>query len=374
MTATAQQTIEPENNQENMVVTYSVTLADIAKLAEEYKDIPEDLSIKKNYELVKSRAAKLRKFRTAVEARRKELKADALAWSRRVDSTAKELTEKILEIEEPIATAKKDYDTKLEIEKREATLAEERRVDGIAERIAGIKALVEANISSTSDAIQEAINRAQSNIDEINDWAMEFADKALVTIEETIAKLTELHSLKLQQEKAEEIARIAEEERARKEAEEQARREAEMKAEQERLAEERKKIEAERVEMERQRMAAEEQARIQREAAEKEASRLQAEIDALKAKALDEQRVQKESTSQAVTEEAPPQVNADNRQEDAPNQTKAAAAQSAPGGYSDDYRAAGNAILKFVGSKQVVKVLLDAIIAREIPNVVFTGK
>ena len=358
----------PEQSKETRVVNYSVTMAEIAKLQEEYKEVPADLTVKANYEMVRKAAAHLRGLRGDVEKRRKELKADALAWGKLVDGTAKEITEKLLAIEEPFATAKKEFDTAAEIAKREAAIAEERRVDGIAERIANIRALVEKNISSPSASIKldmEALEQGGM----ADEWAMEFAEKANTAISETLAKLGELLAMKLQQEtfaveqaKAEETRKIQEEE-ARKQ------REKEVEEERAKLAAERQAMEAERA-----RMAAEQKARDDAAAAEKaEADRIQKEKDdaaeAERKKLADElaalklQQEEKEKPADPVIEAK--------KEEPAPEPRTEQ--PTTAGDYAAEYRVTGNAMLKFIGNKTVTKNLLDAIISNTIPNVKFTG-
>ena len=367
---------ELEEKKQTKVVKYSVTLAQIARLEEKYAVVPEDLSNKKDYKLVSEAASHLRGLRTSVEKRRKELKSESLAYGKLVDSTAKEITGKLLAIEEPFATAKKDFDTAIELAKREAALAEEKRVDGIAERIAGIKALPATHISSTSDVIETLFPSLNSDLTTVDVWAMEFLDKAREAIADTMHKLEDLHDMKHQQEtfaaqQAEAEAKlVAELEEAR------AKREAELEADRIRLVAERESMEAQMAEL---RKAAGELAKInaakeaEREAeAEKERSRLaheQAESDAVIAAEVD--RIQRTADAdraklqaeiaalkavpapEQVVEEAPVEVLNDVEP------------------YDKKYRAAGQAMIRFTGNRAITKALLDAIIANEIPNVIF---
>src|SRR5205823_6825864 len=81
-----------------LVMRYETTLGAIAQLGEQFKglsfDTPED------YERGRKAIAVLRDKRVAVEKRRKELKADSLAFGRKVDAAAAELTSAIEAIEE----------------------------------------------------------------------------------------------------------------------------------------------------------------------------------------------------------------------------------------------------------------------------------
>ena len=328
----------------NQVVQYSVTLAQIAKLAEQYKEVPADLTIKENYAFCQKGTSHIRGLRGKVEDRRKNLKQGALEFGRKVDSVAKELKEKLLAIEEPMAKAKKDHDTKIEIEKREKALAEERRVDAINERIAGIKALVEAHISSPSIHIAEAIYNVEHSCVDIG-WAEEFAEKAKEVARNTISKLNELYDLKVSQEKAAAEAAIEADRRKKEEEEARIKREEELKEAEDEAAKQKEEMDRQQAELEaeKQKMAAEN-------------AKLKAELEALKKKSTEPEAKAEEPVKTSQVQEAKP-----------------ASPASTSNGLSDDYRAAANAILKIIGNKQITKTLMDAICAGLIPNVSFTG-
>ena len=377
-------TTGPGQAKETRVVKYSVTTAEIAKLQEEYKEVPADLTVKKNYEMVRKATAHLRGLRGDVEKRRKELKADALAWGKLVDGTAKEITEKLLAIEEPFATAKKDFDTAAEIAKREAAIAEERRVDGIAERIDAIKSYASVHVLSSSDGIHVAIEELKSILP--CDWADEFKNKAELAAADALVKLEELHAMKLQQEQAAVLA--AEAEAKRKQEEEEARKQREKEVEEERakLAAEREAMEAEKA-----RLAAEQKERDEKAAAERkemeekaaaekaEADRIQKEKD--DAAEAERQRMadeiadlkrQQEEREKPVVEPEVAAVVADQIAEGYPK-LNADPNRNLDAGV-DDYKEAGRAMIKFIRNRGVTKALLDAIINNEIPNIQFTGQ
>jgi hypothetical protein len=361
---------EVETASSKQVVKYPVTLAKIAKLEEEYREIPDDLTIKANYELVRKRATHLRTLRGEVEKRRKELKADALAYGKLVDSTAKEITERLFAIEEPIATKKKDFDTAAEIAKREIALAEERRVDGIAGKIAGIRELVGLCVSEPSHIIKQHIDGLDQH-DMAKNWADEFSDKAELAITETVAKLKDIYAMKVQQEQAATLA--AEAEAKRKQEEEEARVERERLAEEARLklveeqaklAEERRVMDLEKAKIAKEQEEKDKKAREEQEAkdaaARAEREKLEKEIADLKA-------------AQEVKPEIKPEVKVESAHSDPPlAPTLAAVKQEAPS-FTDDYRAAGNAMLKIIGNKETTKRVLDSIINNEVPNIQFTG-
>ncbi len=364
--------------QTDTVLMYPVTDQEIERLAAEYKEVPTDLTIKANYELCRKAASEIRSLRGETEKWRKDKKADALAWGKKVDGAAKTITERLLAIEEPFANAKKDFDTAVEIAKREAVLAEERRVDGIADRIAGIKALAEANISSSSAVIKEVMAKITSEEVPIGDWACEFAGKALSVITETLGRLDELLAMKLTQEQA--AIQQAQDEARRKDEEELARqqREAEIEAERKKIAAERAEMDAKQAVIDAERQKEQEQLAADRAelaaerekiaAAEQERARLaDEEADKKKAEEAEAAR-QKAKEEELATQQAETAEVAKIREETIQEPQPAGTI----GTTLDQQRnAAGQAMMKFVGNKQITKNLIDAILNYEIPNIQF---
>lgn len=329
------------------IVEYSVTEAMLAELKQKYADVPADLSDKQSYEYVRKATAHLRGLRGDVEKRRKELKADALEFGRRVDSTAKEITAKIEAIEEPLATAKKEYDTAVEVAKREAALAEERRIDHINDRIAAIRNLPAANISAPSQEVFDAIAALEKEQFDLS-WAMEFSDKASAAIADSIIKLNDLATMRQQQEQA---AQVAAEEAKRKAAEEELarlQREKELAIEREALKIEQEKLQAERE-------AHQAAIKAEQERLEEERRAVAAEKEKIEA----EERAKKEEQQRAEAEAA--------------HAAKQKQVQAQAGEITDDYRAAANAMLDIIGNKAITKKLLDAIIDGNIPYVSYQG-
>ncbi|HEY9017716.1 hypothetical protein [Thiomicrospira sp.] len=156
-------------------IVYDITKAAIMELKDRY---PVVASIQDNTQLkeVKAAIADVRSRRTAIEARRKELKADALEYGRQVDAKAKELTALLLEIEEPLKVVAEEYEER----KRQEKLAKEREEK---ERIEKINALFRQfdnplNPMSTQDEIQSFINEVGS-VSMGDEWG-ERLDEALM--------------------------------------------------------------------------------------------------------------------------------------------------------------------------------------------------
>lgn len=270
------------------VIKFSITEQALALLETTYsieklQKIENHLSDKQNYKTVHDAVSYIRKQRSAVESHRKNLKSDALEYGKKVDSAAREIKERLLAVETPWKDAKTTFDTAVEITKRKAAAAEEKRVDDINERIANIKALVERSISASTTIIEAAINELNGMSVE---WADEFEIKATDVIATTKTKLEELYALKSNAEKAEtqrlkqEAADMARQEDLQKQREFE---QAKQKAENERMAAKLKKQQQElmaaKAEFDAAQAAKEEEARLAAAAEQKVLDEKQAKED-----------------------------------------------------------------------------------------------
>ena len=109
------------------VVEYSVSDAAIDKLRERYSGLT--IASTADYERVRLGIGEIRDIRVQVEKTRVELKADALAYGRKVDAEAKRITAMLLEIEEPLKLEKQKVDDEKARVKREKEEAERRRIE-----------------------------------------------------------------------------------------------------------------------------------------------------------------------------------------------------------------------------------------------------
>ena len=105
-----------------LTVRYETTEEQIAELALSMKGVVFDTP--ENYKDGVKRIAQVRGLRTAVEKRRKELKADSLAYGKRVDAAAQKLTDLIEAIENPLLEKKKAVDDEEERLKKEKERAD----------------------------------------------------------------------------------------------------------------------------------------------------------------------------------------------------------------------------------------------------------
>lgn len=109
------------------LVRYNVTDAEIAALRDRYTGLTADTS--QGYEAVRIAIGECRDLRVAVEKRRVELKADALAWGRAVDVEAKRITGLLVAIEDPLKAQKDAVDAEKERRRQEAIEAKRRELE-----------------------------------------------------------------------------------------------------------------------------------------------------------------------------------------------------------------------------------------------------
>ena len=238
------------------IVEYNVSDEAISQLRDQYDGLTAETPEK--YEECRLAIANVRDLRVKVEKTRKELKADALAYGRKVDAEAKRITAKLTEIEEPLKLEKAKIDDEKARKKREKEEAEQRAREEAA------------RIEREKREAEERAERERIKAEQ------EAERKALEAEREKLAKERAEHEAKLQAERdaAAERERIAQEKLAK----EREAAEAKQREEQAKLEEDRRKVAAERERLERiafERQAKERAEREAREAAErKEAERL----------------------------------------------------------------------------------------------------
>jgi len=122
---------------ETQIVKYEPTEAVIAKLKNEYKGLV--VTDPESYKTVSAAISVMRSLRTSVEKRRVELKADALAYGKKVDSEAKRITALLLEVEEPLKAEKQKEDDRIASIKAETEAKEQARIDEIKAKVESLK-------------------------------------------------------------------------------------------------------------------------------------------------------------------------------------------------------------------------------------------
>jgi len=170
-------------------VKLGVTKSAIKKLQAKYKVVP-DATTPEGYKAIKKMKAELVPLRTGVEAERKIQVASALAHQKRINSSAKEITQLLVDIEMPWYEAKRIVDEAEETKKREAEEKETARIELIEERIKSVNELVNgllgANSIEISAQLKIAENILTSSFEEFEDVAIESRDSAIKTLQKAL--------------------------------------------------------------------------------------------------------------------------------------------------------------------------------------------
>lgn len=199
-------------------ITYEQTEDQIAAVVQQYSVLSiSGIEDRDGYKAVRDARLDLKRLRTGIENRRKELKSDALEYGRKVDAMAKRLTALLEPTERRLESEEKRIDDEKERLRKEAELARQRAIQARVDRVVALGVSFEiVKVQALADEEFEAY------FAELSDVARQVAE------------------------------RKAEEDRQRRE-------------EQRRLREEREAIERERVRLdaERRRLEAEEQAKEQ---------------------------------------------------------------------------------------------------------------
>lgn len=266
-------------------VTYATTKDDIALLSAAYRG----LSAAKDYEAVRLAIADLRGRRVAIEARRVDLKAEALSFSRKVDGAAKELTGLIEAIEEPLKAQKKEIDDAEARAKFQRENAERLEAEAKARADAETEAAARREVQEAEDrrlaevARQQAIEADRILMENARLEADRKAEEKRAAAErDRLAAEAREHQKRLDDERAEHDRKLAQE---------RAEQEAAVEAERVRLADERRKLD-------------QEKAAIARAEADRQAA-IKAEADAKAAAArAEEERARREEADRVAAEAA----------------------------------------------------------------------
>lgn len=252
-------------NTATAIIAYSATEAALTDLAAKYKGVVYDVTTTDGMADAKAARNEIRAHRITLEKAREKEKAESLAYGRFVDSEAKRISDRIAELETPIAAM-------IDAEVNKAKLAEEAAKRAMIERAAAEEA--------ARKRIEEELLQAQRA--EIARQQAELAAAQRVQADAEIAaqrKIEEAHrAARLKIEAEERAARLAREEADRQaRLAQQARDEvARVKAEQEAAV-----LKAERDKLDAERRAVEEARRKEREAQEAKEREIQRQANEL---------------------------------------------------------------------------------------------
>lgn len=172
------------------LIKFSVTDQAIAELKQKFTGLVVSFGDIKGYKDLAAAISEIRGKRTEVEATRKELKADALEYGRKVDAEAKRITAALEEIEHPLKGMKEAYDAEVDRVKAEKAKQEAARIAGIHAKIAYINSAPVKATGKDSAGIKEALEALQAY--PINDDFQELSDQADVAKSEAVAALQQM--------------------------------------------------------------------------------------------------------------------------------------------------------------------------------------
>lgn len=247
------------------IVAYSRTEAALAELRAKYQDARYDLSTTAGDKAARAARLELTTTRTSLEKKRKELKAPAVEFGRKVDAEAARLTGELLALENPIDAQIKADERRREDERSAREEAEAARKKVHTDAIAKIAGYVAQAAEMPSARIAAGLAFLEGM--ELTGFE-EFTEEAAATRQRTVAALQAMFAKAKARENEEARLKAEREEQARVAAE-QAETARQLKAEQDELARQREVLAAEqrRQEAERERIRREEQERADQEAA-----------------------------------------------------------------------------------------------------------
>lgn len=249
------------------IVAYSRTEAALADLRARYQDARYDLTTTAGDKAARAARLELTTTRTSLEKKRKELKAPAVEFGRKVDAEAARLTGELLALENPIDAQIKADEKRRDDERRAREEAEAARKKVHTDAIAKIAGYVAQAAEMPSARIAAGLAFLEGL--ELTGFE-EFTEEAAATRQRTVAALQALFAKAKAREDEEARLKAEREEQARIAAE-QAETARQLKAQQDELARQREALDAEerRQEAERERIRAEEAERLEREAAQR---------------------------------------------------------------------------------------------------------
>lgn len=184
------------------IAEYSPTAAALADLRQRMATVVYDVTTAKGLDVAKKDRAELRGLRTALEAKRVELKAPALEHTRLIDAEAKRLTAEIVALEAPIDAQVKAEEARREAEKQAKLEAERKRITAIQARIDDIRRSVADATGWTSVQIAERRNEMAATREDAL-WHVpfsEFGDEAKAARDSAVIGLADLQDRVAKQE------------------------------------------------------------------------------------------------------------------------------------------------------------------------------
>ena len=174
-TATAEKVIEMD------VIEFDITNMAIEQLKQKYSGMTIEPGNGPEYRAVKEAISDVRSRRISVEKRRKDLKADAIAFGKKVDARAREITELLTPLESELKDIKKVEDDRKEAIKAEKAAIEQARVDKIQGLITELKSHATGLVGKSSDEISDIIDHVE-NISVVVENDLTFLNSVFVPV------------------------------------------------------------------------------------------------------------------------------------------------------------------------------------------------
>lgn len=281
----------------SQLIEYSQTEAALAELRQRYADVAWDLTTTKGDKEARAARKELVSLRTALEAKRQELKAPALERSRLIDAEAARIKAEIEALEKPIDAQIKADEARRERERQEKAEREALRVAKHQAAIQAIRSIPVDALGSGSERLRNVIQSLEGTI-----YGEELEEFQPIAERARLDSLDQLRALLVKAEAAE--------------------------AEAKRLAEERAELERQRAEHARLAAEAAEAQRAAEAAAAEQRRQQEAEAAAARAKIEAEQKAAREKI-EAEQREARERIAEQERQAKAERDAAEAAARAA---------------------------------------------
>ena len=153
---------------QNEIRKYSVADAVIAEYKDKFKGLKiKGIDDKKGYQAVKEARSIMRKLRTGVEDKRKELKADSLKIGAGIDGEAKRLTMLIVEVEDPLKDKLEKIDTEIQAEKDKAEKEAEEKLNARVKELEEVGLKFDGSFYSIGENISVDIVTIKDFSDEV---------------------------------------------------------------------------------------------------------------------------------------------------------------------------------------------------------------
>lgn len=339
-------------NKTSQPVVMSVTNTKLEKLQKKFAKVP-DCTTTEGYELARVGISEIVGLRTGLATCKKDLKAEAIAFGKKVDVEYNRILDILVSIETPMKEAKKKVDAIKEAKKEEKRKAEENRKFKITNRINMIREIIFSVIDKSSEEIKkqlDAVKEIEISKTDFEEFTTE-AERARIDAE---VKLEELYQAATEREEAAII----------------------LAAEEDRLAKERKKLEDEKAIEAADREEREKKEREEREAREKEEAIKRAkEAAELAAKEEDIRKQQEELDERERIADEEREAAAEEKrlaEEKAEQEEKEKEAEKENEELQlKKYNESLAAILLLIRDEKIAKAVLDAAIDGGIPHIAY---